>query len=56
MKDFKLVIRKRLFWSVKLIAKNGETVMTSETYFKGGNANRAALRLSEALGLDIERD
>jgi uncharacterized protein YegP (UPF0339 family) len=44
-----IVYRKNLFWRVKLVAANGETVMVSETYYSRSNAVRAAQRLRELL-------
>lgn len=35
------VYKKRLLWRVKLVGKNGEPVLVSETYFSKSNANRA---------------
>lgn len=41
---------KKLFvWRVKLVGKNGETVMVSESYFNKSNALRAAKTLSKEL-------
>lgn len=36
------VYRKRLLWRVRLVGRNGETVMVSETYYSKSNAERAA--------------
>lgn len=43
------VLSKRLFWKVELVAKNGETVMTSETYYSKANAERALKRIKKEL-------
>jgi uncharacterized protein YegP (UPF0339 family) len=42
-----IVYKKHLFWRVKLVATNGETLMVSETYYGRSNAVRAAQRLRE---------
>lgn len=43
MKQLKAeVYKKHLLWRVKLVGKNGETVMTSETYFNKSSAQRSA--------------
>lgn len=44
-----VVYRKRLFWRVKLVAKNGKTLLVSETYYSRSNANRAAKKLEAAV-------
>ena len=45
-----IVYKKHLFWRVKLVAKNGETLMISETYYSRSNAIRAAQRVRGLLG------
>jgi uncharacterized protein YegP (UPF0339 family) len=44
-----IVYRKKLFWRVKLIGANGQTLMVSETYYSRSNAVRAAQRIWEFL-------
>jgi uncharacterized protein YegP (UPF0339 family) len=44
-----VVYRKHLFWRVKLVGANGETLMVSETYYSRSNAVRAAQKLRELL-------
>jgi uncharacterized protein YegP (UPF0339 family) len=44
-----VVYKKHLFWQVKLVAANGETLMVSETYYSRSNAVRAAQKLRELL-------
>jgi uncharacterized protein YegP (UPF0339 family) len=39
------VVRKTIFWYVKLVGDNGETLMVSETYFSKTNAERAGNKL-----------
>lgn len=46
-----VVVRKHIAWYVKLVAANGETAMTSETYYSKGNAERAAERLRSIMTL-----
>ena len=45
------VYRKHLLWRVKLVGRNGETVMNSEAYYSRSNAERSAKRLRRELGL-----
>jgi uncharacterized protein YegP (UPF0339 family) len=45
----KVIVSKKLFWYVKLVAKNGQTVLTSETYFNKANAERAARSVRNSL-------
>ena len=45
------IYRKHLLWRVKLIGRNGETVLVSETYYSKSNAERSAKRLRRELGL-----
>lgn len=47
-------IRKKLFWSVRLLGDNGEALLTSETYFNKSNARRAGRELAYALGTKLE--
>lgn len=50
----KIVITRTLFWTVRLVAANGEVVLSSETYYSKGNARRAAIRLSEVIGVPVK--
>lgn len=43
------VYKKLLLWRVKLVAKNGEVLMHSETYYNRSNADRAAKRLKKEI-------
>jgi uncharacterized protein YegP (UPF0339 family) len=43
------VYKKALLWRVKLVAKNGETLLVSETYFSKSNAQRAAKKIKQEL-------
>ena len=45
------IYRKHLLYRVKLVGRNGETVMNSETYYSRSNAERSAQRLRRELGL-----
>lgn len=44
-----IVTKKLLFWYVKLVGKNGEPIMHSETYYNKSNADRAAKNLRKEL-------
>ena len=44
-----VVYKKHVFWRVKLVAANGNTLMVSETYYSRSNAVRAAQKLRELL-------
>lgn len=44
-----VVSKKLLLWRVKLVAKNGEVLLVSETYYNKGNATRAAKKLEREL-------
>lgn len=48
------VYRRGLLWRVKLVGRNGETIMVSETYYSRSNANRAARRVEQELDLRIK--
>lgn len=43
------VYKKLLLWRVKLVAKNGETLLVSETYYNKSNADRAAKKLKKEI-------
>lgn len=45
---------KKLFWHYVVKAKNGEIMLSSETYFNKGNCVRAARRSAKQLGVPIE--
>lgn len=49
-----LEIKRRLFWYVRLMARNGQVLLTSETYFSKSNALRSANKLSKNLGVPIK--
>lgn len=46
-----IVYRKRLLWRIKIVARNGEPVLVSESYYSKGNAERSARIVRAALGL-----
>jgi uncharacterized protein YegP (UPF0339 family) len=43
-----------LVWHYVVVAKNGEIIATSETYFSKSNAKRAAKRLAGAIGVKVK--
>ena len=49
-----LEVKRKLFWYVRVVGKNGEPVLTSETYYSRGNAVRAAKRASKLLKVPIK--
>lgn len=50
----KLVLKRGLvFWYYKLVARNGQVMMTSEVYFSKGNAKRAADKVSQAIKVPL---
>jgi hypothetical protein len=49
----RIEVRGKLLYHRVLAAANGEVVATSETYYSKSNANRAARRLSDAIGVEI---
>lgn len=44
-----VALSKRLFWKIIIFAKNGEPILTSETYYSKSNAGRALLNLKRVL-------
>jgi uncharacterized protein YegP (UPF0339 family) len=40
-------------WHVRVVARNGEIVLSSQTYYSKSNANRAARALAAELGWPI---
>ncbi len=53
--DAKVVVFKgkfRWYWNLK--AANGATLATSEGYYQRSNANRAAAKLANGLGIPVE--
>jgi hypothetical protein len=55
-KGLHIEVRGKLMFHWVLIAGNGEVLATSETYFSKSNADRAAKRLSEAIGVPSGRE
>jgi Domain of unknown function (DUF1508) len=49
----RIEIRGKLLYHRVLVARNGEVLATSETYFSRSNAKRAAHRLSEAIDVPV---
>jgi uncharacterized protein YegP (UPF0339 family) len=45
----KVIVYRKLFWRVKLVAPNGEILMVSEAYYNRSDAVRAAQKLRELL-------
>lgn len=48
------VLRKRLFWYVRLVAPNNKIRLSSETYFSKSNAVRAGRDLAEDTSWKLE--
>jgi uncharacterized protein YegP (UPF0339 family) len=48
-------VRGKLLYHWVLVAGNGEVLATSETYYSKSNAERAAWRLSKAIGVEWDR-
>jgi len=48
-------LKGRVLWHVNIVARNGETVLSSETYFSKANALRAANNLSKALKIPFKQ-
>ena len=47
-------LKGKLLWHVNIVSsRNGQVVLTSETYFSKSNAQRAAKRAAKALKLEI---
>jgi hypothetical protein len=53
--NLRIEIRGKLLYHWVLIACNGEVLATSETYFSKSNAERAAWKLSKAIGVEWDR-
>lgn len=51
----RIKLKGRIFWHWILVAKNGETLASSEVYFSESNARRAAETLSKAIKVPFER-
>lgn len=43
----------RIRWHVRIMANNGKIVLSSQSYYSKSNADRAARKLADALGLSI---
>lgn len=41
-------------WYVRLVGKNGETMMTSEGYTRRWNAKRAAVRMAGPMRVEVK--
>lgn len=53
--DAKVVVFKgKLRWYWRLVASNGAILATSEAYYQRSNANRAAAKLANGLGIHLE--
>jgi uncharacterized protein YegP (UPF0339 family) len=52
----KIKLKGRILWHWILVAKNGEVVATSETYYSKSNAKRAAWELSKAIKVPISEN
>ncbi len=48
------VQKKLVFWYLTIVAKNGQTLLVSETYFNRSNCVRAAKNLSKQLNIPYE--
>jgi uncharacterized protein YegP (UPF0339 family) len=53
-REMRIKLRGKLIYHWVLVARNGEVLATSETYFSKGNALRAAAKLSRAINVDLE--
>lgn len=47
--------RKFIFWYIKVVASNGETVLTSETYSSKSKALQTADMLADETGWEVEK-
>lgn len=47
----RIEVRQEGHWYVRLVARNGEIVLVSETYSSKWNAKRAAKRFSKVFGI-----
>ena len=54
MKNLKIVVTGRLLKHINVVASNGETILSSETYFSESNARKAAHKLAGATGWKLE--
>lgn len=54
-KSMKIIVtRKLVLYYIRIVGRNGEVLLTSETYYSKSNAKRAAMRLAEEFQLDME--
>jgi hypothetical protein len=54
-RNMHIEVRGKLLYHWVLVAGNGEVLATSETYYSKSNAERAAWRLSKAIGVEWDR-
>lgn len=48
------LVKGLVFYHVNIVAANGETVFTSETFYSKGNAQRAAAKASSQLKIPVK--
>ncbi len=52
-RNMRIEIRGKVLFHWVLLARNGQVLATSETYFSESNAKRAAHTLSKAVGVQV---